>query len=101
MEEDGVQVLPPPGLAGGPMVFPKEGQQIGIADALRIIIHLNGFRVIADVVIGGVRRPSAGVTDTGPNNPFQGPELGLDAPESPQTESRRRKIPRGGSVDEG
>lgn len=87
VEKDRVPILERPDISrGGIVAVPENGQKVAIGDATGVVIDLNRLGVIPDILISGTDRPPAGVADAGPDDPFDGPEPGLDAPESPQTE---------------
>jgi hypothetical protein len=68
---------------------PKDLQQLGITDLLRIELDQQRFAVIANpLIIWRFRRPS-GIADDSPYDTWQAPEPGVDSPESAQGEQRR------------
>ena len=86
MVEDRIHVLPRPGLPGRLVAFPKNVKQLGISDALRVIVQLYGLGMITHLVIGGRIHPAAGIAYTCAYYPFNDPELGFDSPESAKAE---------------
>jgi hypothetical protein len=65
----------------------------------RVEIDLEGFGVIADLVIAGIFRLAAGVADAGTDDAGQDPKLGFRLPESAQGEGGRLDLFRSGLID--
>ncbi len=80
------------------MALPEDFQQLGVRNLLRVVVDLNGFGVVANVLVGGVCLFAAGVAYPRADNSGCTPEPGVGAPESAQGEggslefSRRRFI---------
>jgi hypothetical protein len=87
VKKDRMPILERPDISrGGIVAVPENGQQVAVGNATGVVIDLNRLGVITDILISGTDRPPAGVADAGPDDPLDGPEPGLDAPESPQAE---------------
>jgi hypothetical protein len=65
---------------------PEHFQEIGELDLLRVKLDLNGFRVIAQVVVAGLVLLAACVADACPQDTRETPEPGVRSPESPEGE---------------
>jgi len=52
------------------MAGPEDLEQISVRNLRRVIIHLHGFGVIAEVSIGGVWLGASFITHPGAHHPF-------------------------------
>ncbi len=68
------------------MALPEDCQQLLVGDLLGVVIHLDGFGVVAQVCVRRVLFGSAGIADSGADDSLYQPELGFDTPESAQSE---------------
>ena len=87
--EHGRHVLALVGTLGGVGLLPEPPQQRLVGDPRRVVVELEGLRVVPEPLIGRVRLAAAGVAHTGPNHSRQTPEPGVGAPESTQGEGGR------------
>ena len=85
---------------GGLVALPEDIQQLAVGDTLGVKIHLHGFRVVTDVAVVRIVRPSPSVAYTCANHTFDHPELGFDSPESPQSEGCGLEDHRCGCIDD-
>ncbi len=60
---------------GWVMPAPKCVQQLPIGDNARVILHTDGFRIIANAFISWITRSTAGIAYAGSDNPIDAPEL--------------------------
>ena len=66
------------------MVFPEDLQEMLIRDPGRVVIDLDRLAMIAQVMVSGIFRRSAGITNTGTDDARETPEPGVRAPKSAQ-----------------
>lgn len=97
--EDHIHVLLRPCSRGRLVAFPENVQQLGIRDALGVVVDLYGLCVVTDVVIGRSGRAAAGISYAGADDAFDDPEPGFDSPESAQPEGCRFKNGRCRCID--
>lgn len=64
------------------MTLPKMLQQLVVGDLRRVIVDLDGLRVITNVSISWMCRCAAGISNSGTNNSLNNPEPGFDTPKS-------------------
>ena len=66
------------------VALPENIQQPAIRDLGRIIVNLDRFAMVPQVVIGGILGCSSCVSNPGPNNAVNAPELSIRTPKSAQ-----------------
>lgn len=77
------------------MGTPEYVEQFGVANPGGIVGDLDGFDMVAVVLVGGICGTSTGKPDSSRRNPLETPELGVGSPESTDREGcDRRRTPR-------
>ena len=81
------------------MSLPENIQQPFIRKLGRVEIDLDRFAVISEIMVSGVLLGSSRISNSRSNYTFDGPKLGIRAPESPQGEGGGLRSARGGHID--
>ncbi len=85
------------GIVGGPVDL----EQLGVARALRIEVHLRRLGVVTEARVGRVRAGPPAITHAGPDHARLTPKLGVGSPKSPQGKGRGLNHRRCNEVDGG
>lgn len=64
------------------MTLPEMLQQLVVGDLRRVVIDLDGFRVISNAMIRWIFCCAAGISNSSANNAIYNPEPGFDTPKS-------------------
>lgn len=88
MVKEGGAILGAEGFLGWVVAGPEDLEQLFVGDLLGVEVDLEGFAVIAHAAVAWVFLASAGVADTGADDAFETPKLGVRAPESAEGEGR-------------
>ena len=75
-------ILPGPGAVGRIMALPEHVQQLSISYPFRVIVDLDRFRMVAQIMVCRIFLRSAGIPYTCTDDAPQTPELGVRSPES-------------------
>jgi len=75
-------ILPGPGAVGRIMTLPEHVQQLSISYPFRVIVDLDRFGMVAQVMVCRIFLRSAGIPYACTDNALQTPELGVRSPES-------------------
>lgn len=94
-----VHVLSIPGATGRPVARPEDIQQVGIGNFLGIVVNLNDFGVVSDMIVIRIGCLPPGIPYAGSKNAVDDPELGLYSPESTQSECGRIELCRDLRID--
>ncbi len=81
-------VLSFPGPEPGGVTVPEKIQQLFEGDQPGVVLYQNRFRMISQVMIGGMIFCPPGIACPGAEYPFQKPEPGVRSPESSHPEER-------------
>ncbi len=92
--EDSRAVLRRPRPGGRIVAGPENIQQLRVGYYLRVEIDLKSLRMIADILIGRIRRCSPRIADARAEDAFKKPEPGIRPPESAKGERRGLDGPR-------
>ena len=68
------------------VAVPEDVQKLLVRDNVGVENNLDSFGVVAEMVIGGIRLGTAGVSHPGANNAVDSPKLGIRTPKSAQSE---------------
>jgi hypothetical protein len=82
-------VLIRPGAASGAVTAPEQVQQILVAYLIRIIVDLDRFAMVSQILIGGILRGATCISNTGADYSGETPKLGVGSPESAQRKGSR------------
>jgi hypothetical protein len=98
VKEDGGHVLSLPGRPCRIVAGPKDVQEFLIRDFAGVVVDLDRFSVIAQVIIRGILFRSSRITDASSNNTGDEPEPSIRTPESPHCKGRRLRCGRSHGV---
>ncbi len=82
----------------GVVVLPEQLQHVLVPHDVGVVLHLDGLRVVSEVVVGGVDLAAAGVTHPGPEDALGGAAERLREPESGHAEGGLAHVGVGGRL---